>query len=109
MHQEYAARRPLFPATPFNLMSVKLHQKPVALRYSAYIFCVYGKNDYKQIIVTLLLTVTLIIFFKRCLGIRFLYPVYCIAEVEITLPNQTNQDSIQKGMLLCHSVVLGIS
>lgn len=33
---------------------------------------------------------------ERCLGIRFLYPVYCIAEVEITLAKQTNQDSIQK-------------
>ena len=48
---------------------------------------------------------TTLIFSKRCLGIRFLYPVYCIAEVEITLAKQTNQDSIQKGMLFCHSVV----
>lgn len=31
-----------------------------------------------------------------CLGIRFLYPVYSIPEVEITLARQTNQDSIQK-------------
>ena len=43
-------------------------------------------------------------FFKRCLGIRFLYPVYCIAEVEITLAKQTNQDSIEKGMLIVLSV-----
>jgi len=33
---------------------------------------------------------------ERCMGIRFLYPVYCIVEVEITLAKQTSQDSIQK-------------
>lgn len=33
---------------------------------------------------------------QRCVGIRFLYPVYGIPEVEITLAGQTCQDSIQK-------------
>ncbi|KAJ7360105.1 hypothetical protein OS493_018089 [Desmophyllum pertusum] len=33
---------------------------------------------------------------ERCIGIRFLYPVYGIPEVEITLARQTSQDSIQK-------------
>lgn len=33
---------------------------------------------------------------ERCIGIRFLYPVYGIPEVEITLARQTIQDSIQK-------------
>ncbi|XP_078349545.1 5-formyl-3-hydroxy-2-methylpyridine 4-carboxylate 5-dehydrogenase-like isoform X2 [Oculina patagonica] len=33
---------------------------------------------------------------EHCIGIRFLYPVYGIPEVEITLARQTSQDSIQK-------------
>ncbi|EDO41282.1 predicted protein [Nematostella vectensis] len=33
---------------------------------------------------------------ERCLGIRFLYPVYSIPEVEITLGSQTSPETIQK-------------
>ena len=43
---------------------------------------------------------------QRCIGIRFLYPVYGIPEVEITLARQTTQDSIQKGQASLQLVVL---
>ena len=42
--------------------------------------------------------------FQRTLGLRFLYPVYYIPEVEITPNKYTAAVAIEKGMYLSHQV-----
>ena len=35
-------------------------------------------------------------YFQRCIGLRFLYPVYCIPEVELTKSSDTSITTVDK-------------
>lgn len=51
---------------------------------------------------------SIIVFLQRTLGLRFLYPVYCIPEVEITPNKYTSSESIEKGKVYsgcCHKTL----
>ena len=38
--------------------------------------------------------------FQRCIGIRFLYPVFCIPEVELTKSSHTSIDTVETCKIL---------
>lgn len=43
---------------------------------------------------------------ERVIGLRFLYPVYCVPEVELTTTDCTAPYAVEKGKLLQISLVL---
>ena len=47
--------------------------------------------------------------YQRCLGLRFLFPVYCIPEVEVTAGKFTSTSTIEKGQFKLLYLSLSLS
>jgi hypothetical protein len=55
---------------------------------------------------------TTVSYFQRCIGLRFLYPVYCIPEVELTKSSDTSITTVDKcknfNLIVCLTVHMKI-